>query len=97
MKNFNREIKNILRATVVRDLNAGRSQLVKRLNKGYAQLQAKEQKEVNEKEQKETGKVTTVMEEVLVVGIGNYDSVTKKQCITKLETSINVKDNAKQT
>ena len=52
---------------------------------------------MNGKESEETGKVTTVMEDVLMIGIGNCNSVTKKQCITKLVTLINVKDNAKQT
>ena len=96
MKKFNMEIRNILGATVVRELSAGCSQLAGRLNKGYSQLQAKEQEEVNEKEHKETEKVTTVMEDVLVIGISNHNSDTKKQCITKLETLINVKNNAKQ-
>ena len=82
---------------MLRELNAGHSQLVKRLNKEHAQLQAKEQEEMNEKEHEETGKVCTVVGDVLVIGIGNYDSVTKKQCITELETLINVRDNTKQT
>ena len=30
------------------------------------------------KEREETGKVTTAVEGLLVIGIGNYDSVTKK-------------------
>ena len=46
--------------------------------KGYAQLQAKEQKEVNEKECEEKWRVTTVGKDVLVIGIDNYNSVTKK-------------------
>ena len=97
MKDFNTESRNILRATVLRKLNAGHSQLVERLNNLYAQLQAKQQEGVNEKEREETVKVTTAVEDVLVIGIGNYNSVTTKQCITKLETLINVKDIAKQT
>ena len=52
---------------------------------------------MNEKIREEKRKVTTVVEGVLVIGIGNCDSVTKKQCITELETLINVKDNTKQT
>ena len=75
----------------------GHSLLVEWLNKGYPQLQAKQQQEMNEKEHEETGKVTTVVEDVLVIGIGNYNSVTKNQFITILETLINVKDNAKRS
>ena len=97
MKNCNTKIRNILGDTVSRQLNAGHSQLVERLKKGYAQLQAKEQEEANEIERQETGKVTTVAEDVLVIGIGNCDYLTKNQCITKLETSINVKDNVNKT
>ena len=52
---------------------------------------------MNEIDREETGKGTIAVEDVLVIGIGNYDYVTKKQFITKLETWINVKDNAKQT
>ena len=78
MKKFNTEIRNILGSTVLRQLNTGHSQLVDWLNRGYAQLQAKEEEEeVNEKEREETGKVTTVVKDVLVIGIGNYYSVTK--------------------
>ena len=46
---------------------------------------------MNEKEHQKTREVPTVLEDVPVIGIGNYHSVPKKQCITKLETSINVK------
>ena len=44
-----------------------------------------------------TGEVTTVVEDVLVIGVGNYDSVTKKECITQLEILINVKDGTNKT
>ena len=52
---------------------------------------------MNEKERQEKGKVTTVVEDVLMIGTGNYDSVTKKQCMTKLETLVNVNNNANKT
>ena len=93
---FNTEIRNILRGTVLTELNKSHSQLVKQLNNLYAQLQAKEQEEVNEKERQKRGEVPKIVEDALVIGIGNYESVTKKQCIKKLESLSNLKDKAKK-
>ena len=74
---INTEIGKYLVSTVLGQLKAGHSQPAKRLNKGYTQLQAEEQDEVDKKAHQVTGEVTTVVEDVLVIGIGNYDSVTK--------------------
>ena len=97
MEKFNTKIGHILGATILRELNAGHSQLIKQLNNAHGQLQAKEQEEVNGKECQKTGEVPTVLEDVLVIGTGNYNYVTKKQCTRNCKKLINVKDDANKT
>ena len=82
MDKFRTEIGKYLGSTVLRTLNAGHDQLIKQLNKGYTKLQLKEQDEVNKKEREATGEDATVIENVLVVGVDNCNSVTKKKCFT---------------
>ena len=69
MEKFNIEIGKYLGFRVLKQLNAGHSQLVKRLNKGYAQQQVKEQDKVDKKEREKTGEDTTVVEDVVVFGV----------------------------
>ena len=83
-----------LGSTVLRTLNAGHNQLVKRLNKGYPKLQAQIQSKLDKDKREETGEVTTVLEYVLVAGVSNCNSVTKKECIMQMKKLMNVKDDA---
>ena len=47
---------------------------------------------MDKKERGATGEDTKVVEYVLVIEVGNYNSVTKRICITQLETLIDTKE-----
>ena len=81
MAKFKTEIRKCLRSMAVRELNAGHNQLDKRLNFGCVKIQAK----LNEDKRKKTSTDSTVTEGVLVVGAGNYNSLTKTKCLTAME------------
>ena len=81
---FETEIGKCLGDTAVRELKAGCVALVNQLNQGYAKIQAL----LDDEKRKDTSTHIMVLESVLVVVVGNYESFAKETCLKAMEKLI---------
>ena len=69
MAKFEEKIRKVLITASARELNTGCTTLVQNLNRGYAKIQV----QLDEEQSKDTS-TSTVMERMIVVGVGNFQS-----------------------